>query len=124
MKTSKERKSKLMAYANEVIADTFRSGRIEDSFNGQMAAFSVSVALSGLKPTLAIYHGDSAAIVNKDKIVEMLAKMYAKDKNGKYSNTEDFYKMVCGINDEKQLRQDITEYAIALKLTLRTFQLV
>ena len=129
MTTTKERKSALMTLANEAISQhtkMCKGGKIDESYNGQIAAFSVSIALSGLKPTLAIYHSDkSASKVNKNAIVELLAYMYGKE-NGKKMNDDEFYKMVCQAEGQKEetLKNTIIEYGIALKLTVRTFELV
>lgn len=127
MATNKERKNQLVKWANEVIQDTpkvCKNGIIEnESFNGQIAAFSVSVALSGLKPAMAIYYSNTGnSSIDKPLIIEMLSKMYSKENAAK--NKEEFFKMVIGAVGEKEqtLRTKIIEYAIALKLAIRTFK--
>ena len=122
---TKKRKSELMLIANESIMEIL-GNEIKDSYNGQIAAFSVSVALSGLKPTMAIYFNESSnAEVDKRKIIDLLASMYSKDNHPKIKSN-DFYQNVikCVGKDEDKMRKLIIEYAIALKLTVRTFKLL
>lgn len=129
MATSKERKNQLIAWADETIKksriyDKKNGEIISESYNGQIAAFSVSVALSGLKPTMAVYFSDkSSSEVDKSKVVELLADMYNKDKKGNMP-PEEFYNKIIGLTpqEEPDARRVIIEYAIALKLAIRTFK--
>ena len=108
MAISKERKNQLMAWANEVIATSSicKDGVIvSESYNGQIAAFSVSVSLSGLKPAMALYYsGKGSSDVDKKKIIELLAAMYSKEK-GVVKNADAFFQEVIKSNDK-----DILEF--------------
>ena len=126
---TKQRKNDLICLANDVIADSpiLKNGTINKSYNGQIAAFSVSVAMSGLKPALALYmNGSSSSDVDKTKIVDLLAAMYGKE-HSENLNGKTFYDNVIKETDNKkieQYRKKIVEYAIALKLAVRTYKLV
>lgn len=131
MVTDKKRKNKLVKWANEAIiknTDVYKNGEIvSESYNGQIAAFSVSVALSGLKPTMALYFCDTEkSNFNKKVIIDLLAKMYSKDDKNKEESLsgKELFKKVIDANEEEELelRRAIIEYAIALKLTIRTFK--
>jgi hypothetical protein len=125
MAISKERKNQLMVWANEVIGSSSicQNGTIiSDSYNGQIAAFSVSVALSGLKPAMALYYsGKGSSDVDKKKIIELLAAMYSKE-NGR-TDADAFFRLVIAANGDAlaSLHKKIIEYGIALKLVIRTF---
>ena len=127
MATTKKHKSELMMWADESIRNStiFKNGEIiSDSYNGQIAAFSVSVALSGLKPAIALYYsGKGSSDVDKRKIIELLASMYSKHK-GEATNAEALFNKVinANANEEASLKRDIIEYGIALKLAVRTFK--
>ena len=127
MAISKERKNQLMVWANEVIGTSSicKDGVIvSDSYNGQIAAFSVSVSLSGLKPAMALYYsGKGSSDVDKKKIIELLAAMYSKEK-GFVKNADAFFQEVIKSNDKEmaELKKQILEYGIALKLAVRTFK--
>lgn len=127
MAISKERKNQLMVWANEVIgySSIYKDGVIvSDSYNGQIAAFSVSVALSGLKPALALYYsGKGSSEVDKKEIIKLLAAMYSKEKNIQ-TNADAFFQLVINANgnDLAVLQKIIIEYGIALKLAVRTFK--
>lgn len=127
MATTKERKNQLMVWANEVIGSSsiYRDGVIiSDSYNGQIAAFSVSVALSGLKPAVALYYsGKGSSDVDKKEIIKLLAAMYSKEKNAQ-TNADAFFNLVISANgnDLAVLQKKVIEYGIALKLAVRTFK--
>lgn len=126
MATNKERKNILVKMADEVIRSSSicKNGIIEsESFNGQIAAFSVAVAMSGLKPAMAIYYDrDNNSSIDKSMIIDLLANMYSKE--NPFLNKDDFFKEVIYAEGEKEqtLRNTIIEYAIALKLAIRTFK--
>ena len=128
MKTTKERKNQLMVWANEVIASSSICNRegviVSESYNGQIAAFSVSVALSGLKPAMALYFsGKGSSDVDKKEIVKLLAAMYSKE-TGSNKNADEFFQQVINANGNNlaDLKKKIIEYGIALKLAVRTFK--
>lgn len=128
MAISKERKNQLMVWADDVIRhsdiyDETEKEIISDSYNGQIAAFSVSVALSGLKPAMALYYsGKGSSDVDKKKIIELLAAMYSKENS--QTNTDAFFQQVIRANEDALagLQKKIIEYGIALKLAVRTFK--
>lgn len=128
MTISKERKNLLMVWADEVIRDSSIYNKtkeiiVSDSYNGQIAAFSVSVALSGLKPAMALYYsGKGSSDVDKKKIIELLAAMYSKEND--QTNTDTFFQLVIAANGDvlAGLQKRILEYGIALKLAVRTFK--
>ena len=126
MTTTKERKNQLMVWANEVIGSSSicKDGVIiSDSYNGQIAAFSVSVALSGLKPAVALYYsGKGSSDVDKKEIIKLLAAMYSKEKKIQ-TNADAFFQLVINANEDLAvLQKKIIEYGIALKLAVRTFK--
>lgn len=127
MATTKERKNQLMVWANEVIGSSSicKEGIIvSDSYNGQIAAFSVSVALSGLKPAMALYYsGKGSSDVDKKEIIKLLAAMYSKE-IGSQKSADQFFQQVIGASENELagLQKKIIEYGIALKLAVRTFK--
>ena len=127
MAISKERKNQLMVWANEVIGSSSicKEGIIvSDSYNGQIAAFSVSVALSGLKPAMALYYsGKGSSDVDKKEIIKLLAAMYSKE-IGSQKSADQFFQQVIGASENELagLQKKIIEYGIALKLAVRTFK--
>lgn len=127
MTITKKEKDQLMVWANDVIGTSAicnNGAIISDSYNGQIAAFSVSVALSGLKPAVALYYsGKGSSDVDKKEIIKLLAAMYNK-KHGTQKTADDFFKAVINANehDLPVLKQEIIEFGIALKFTVRTFK--
>ena len=117
-----------MRLANDAIKNNpsiYKNGKIvSESYNGQIAAFSVSVALSGIKPAVAIYYSEkSGSDVDKKVIIQLLATIYSMDK-GTQIDADAFYsKIIKATGDEEaNLKRNIIKYAIALKLAVRTFK--
>lgn len=127
MSITKERKNQLMVWANGVIGSSSicKDGVIiSDSYNGQIAAFSVSVALSGLKPAMALYYsGKGSSDVDKKEIIKLLAAMYDKEM-GVQKSADEFFQQVINARDNEisDLHKKIIEYGIALKFAVRTFK--
>ncbi len=129
MAISKERKNQLMVWADDVIRNSGIYNKekkeiVSDSYNGKIAAFSVSVALSGLKPAMALYYsGKGSSDVDKKEIVKLLAAMYSKE-IGSQKSADAFFQRVIGAsgNELAGLQKKIIEYGIALKLAVRTFK--
>ncbi len=116
----------------EVFEDEIKSGGIPNEYKGYIASFGASLIQSGLKPTLALFE--------KDK------EDYLKSKNKLDEKNESFrYKIILAIlktknifqshdsllryvieeeknKDEKILKKDIKEVAIAIHLAIRTFK--
>lgn len=134
--TKNERNNYLMQKANEVllankyIFDKKDELSIKESYNGQIAAFGVSVAMSGILPTLAIYYKEkSSTEVNRRDILEVLARMIKDDKekvSPTIDNAETLFRFAieCSDAERNSLTKELIECAIALKQVVRTYKLV
>lgn len=137
MKT-KKKNDELLALAARALRecpDTIvENGSIKASYNGQIAAFCVSVAMSGIKPTLAFYmsnsESQSSSIVDKRKIVSLLAWMIVKGGFGRpnesYQNAGKMFQSVVNSEEPRlaELRKTILDCAVALKQMVRTYNLI
>ena len=130
MKITKQRKNRLIRIADDAIRQSPIYGAdrriVSESYNGQIAAFSVAVALSGLKPEIAIYYsGKGSSDVDKKKIIELLADMHSMDKPDDPLDADGLFNRVIATTNEAELRalqKELVEYSIALKLVIRTFK--
>ena len=126
-----------LPHANRQKTILNNNGNIPDSYNGQIASFSVSVAMSGLCPTLASYYKDSnndTRAVNRKPILETIARMIHADEGvplnelRQISNAEQLFRKALewgnNPNLAKALRQEVIDCAIALKQVVRTYNLV
>lgn len=134
--TKNERNNYLMQKADEVLlANNYMFDKkdelsIKESYNGQIAAFGVSVAMSGILPTLAIYYKEkSSTEVNRRDILEVLARMIMDDKekvSPTIDNAENLFRFAieCSDAERNSLTKELIECAIALKQVVRTYKLV
>ncbi|MDR1631455.1 MAG: hypothetical protein LBR97_00965, partial [Dysgonamonadaceae bacterium] len=92
-----------------------------------VSAFGVTVALSGLRPALAMYYNESGDVKTRP-ILDVIAKIIVADK--KYTVLpEDTAKGLVkhALNadtDIDKLKPSVLEAAIALKQVIRTYELV
>jgi len=136
---TKERNNKLMGLADEAICQTkvlLKEGSntdIQISYNGQISALSVSIAMSGLRPALAIYFQDGVkdkskvrTKVNRCAILEVVADMIRRDgfAYGQITDAKSLfaYSLKNDI-DLKELQREVIDCAIALKQVVRTYNL-
>ena len=133
---TKKRNDQLISLAframNEV--DIFTEGNsINSSYNGQIAAFCVSLAMSGLKPTIAFYSNtSSSASVDRSKIISIIGWMVSNDPAFVVEQGENFIELdeikstIFNASDERlpALRKEILDCSIALKQVVRTYNLI
>lgn len=133
------RNNYLMKLADEALNDggvtIFRpDGGIPDSYNGQIAALGVSIAMNGLCPALASYYTDSdTRAVNRRPVLEIIARMIDADRE----TNEVFQQIVDArsllrkavslsnhVEAVRILQQEVIDCSIALKQVVRTYNLV
>lgn len=131
MKTDKKRNNELIMIADQVLNET-RILHIDDnnddnyinpSYNGQIAALGVMIAMIGLKPALCIYYQDNErANVSKKNIISVLAEMISRDRYGQsFANAEELYIHIIRESDTTRIKKEILECLTALKQVVRTY---
>jgi len=93
-------------------------------YNSYIASFSTSVAMNGLVATIALYEDMNKVKENKTKGDKSFIPQIILDvlKSYKQINENSLLKYVLK-NDEKKLKREILDIAIAFKLAIRTFEL-
>lgn len=153
MTTDKKRKDNLIAWADKALHDQEADSHlpqgtgkmlngidINESYNGAVAALGVSVAIGGLRPTLAIYYQDKQEKENRPKanrrtVLDVIARMITMDvQSGQQipdwdcatGNNGYAYKLFSLVltNDDDIIKQEIIDCSIALKHIVRTYNLV
>lgn len=131
----KVRNEKLIQFAQDALISNdaiwmIKNQSILDAYNGPIAALSVSVAISGLRPALVIYYQEKSSRTRKaDKrtILDLIAKMITLDDEYDYrfNNSNEFLRHALEERtDLKCLKKEVIECAIALKQVVRTYNLV
>lgn len=100
---------------------------IPASYNGQIAALGVTIALNGLLPALAIYYQTPGKTTkcDKRKILELIASML--DQPQKFESAKELLSFA--ITPEKGeylkgLQRDMIACSVALKQVVRTYELI
>lgn len=126
---NKARNNELIRLADKKLKNSnmLKDGSIAKTYDGKTAALSVSVAMSGLLPTLAIYYQDfdekNPKAPCRRHVLNVVATMMSKPRN--FSDAKDLFSYaIDNKNDEMILKKEIIDCAIALKQVVRTYNLV
>ena len=104
--------------AMKVLDETYTNGVIPSAYNGYISSFGASVMQSGLKPTLALFENkNSATKENKEYLTKIILKVLDKK-----TNETSLLRYVLNGN-EALLKDKIMDISIAIKLSIRTFEL-
>ncbi|UCN01256.1 type III-B CRISPR module-associated protein Cmr5 [Sulfurimonas sp. SWIR-19] len=113
---SKKNIESFIAKAITILQSEFKNGEIPSAYNGYISSFGASVIQSGLKATIALFENKNASTKeDKNYLLKLIAKVLEiKEKNLMTYVLE---------NDNNITKQQILDAAVALKLSIRTFQL-
>jgi len=118
---SRKNIEKYIPKAIEILDKTFTDGVIPLAYNGYISSFGASVLQSGLLPTLALFEStNSSSKENKEK-KEYLTYIIFQILTGR---DDDISLLRYVINNNQEiLKPQIMDIAIAIKLSIRTFEL-
>ena len=129
---NKKKNEDLMRKAEEALKDDRvkilekkdDSYEIKDSYNGQTASLGVTIAMSGLRPALAIYQQETDGC-NRLKILNAIAVMLdIVPTNNNTPGKELFDQALkCDTTELKKLKKEVIDCSIALKQVIRTYKL-
>lgn len=116
---SKKRIDSYIPEAIRVLDEEFSDGKIPSAYNGYISSFGASIIQSGLKPTLALFENKNASTKeNKEFLTKIILKVLDKNYKG-----NSLLKYVLEKGNEAILKDKITDISIAIKLSIRTFEL-
>ena len=119
---SRKNIEKYIPQAIKVLNAKFSDGKVPSSYNGYISSFGASIMQSGLSPTLALFENKYAS-TKEDKSVLIELILSILDEKSQESSLL-LYTLQKGKAKEKQLKQQIMDIAVAIKLSIRTFELV
>ena len=129
---NKKKNEELMQKAEKALQDTkvkileSNKREIKDSYNGQTAALGITIAMSGLRPALAIYQQERDGC-NRLEILNAIAVMLGgiNPTNNRKLGEELFQRVLnCSDAELKQYKKEIIDCSIALKQVIRTYNLI
>ena len=128
---NKKKNEELMRKANDALHNPLvmivkpNGVDIKDSYNGQTAALGVTIAMSGLRPALAIYQKETEGC-KRLEILNAIAVMMNIVSTENEKPGETLFRTVLGCNDAelKRYKTDVINCSIALKQVIRTYNLV
>ncbi len=92
------------------------NGKVSSTYNGYIAAFGGSMVQPGLYATVVSYYADT----KKSKIADLIFEIF-KIENSTFVGQTQFLEFIEANRHNRQVRNNIAQSVIALKLVLRTF---
>ena len=138
MKIDKQKTNILVKIADEVVAadkDLCIGGKVNSSYNGQISALGVMIAMVGLNPALCLYNQEGSTNVPRRNILSALARIIASDREfrnelknrftdiGDNFNRDELYKRVIHSegDESRMFKTEILNCIVALKQVVRTY---
>jgi CRISPR-associated protein Cmr5 len=115
---SKQKIESYIPAVMEVLKEKFPKGEAPKEFNGYISSFGASIIQSGLKATVALFENQQA---NTEADRSCLTKIILEVLGGNEKNLLDH--ILNNSNKEDILKEEIVSIAVAIKLSLRTFEL-
>jgi len=98
---------------------------IPNAYNGYIAALGGTMVQMGLLPTVMVYHNHNKGNTQRKHITDALFALYKIGKDGIAENN--FFDYLTNNWDENMMktwRKEIMQIAIALKMGIRSFELI
>lgn len=120
------------------VSKILNNGNVEEAYNGSIASLGVSIAMSDLRPALAIYYQDKPKSATRPKanrrsVLDVIGRIITKDavvlgkpnwdfsEGGLYAKNLFRYAIS---NEDEQLKTEVIDCAVALKQIVRTYNFV
>lgn len=117
---SKKNIERYIPKALEVLDESFKEGSIPSAYNGYISSFGASIMQSGLLPTLALFENTNASTEENKEYLSYLILRILTNRDDDIS----LLRYVIDQNNEMFLKRKILDISIAIKLSIRTFNLV
>lgn len=103
----------------EVLGRAFPEGVISSSYNGYISSFGASIVQSGLLPTLALFENtDASTKENKEYLSYLIVQVLTNS-----DEDRSLLHYALSKKNDKMIKQNILDIAVAIKLCIRTFKL-
>ena len=108
---------------SEQIADIDRN--VPSQYNGYISSLGASIIQSGLLPTIAFFSStESRSEEDRNKIIKAVFKIIIQSGNANAIIPSDFLDYTNNHENKKLLLEQILDAATALKLAIRTFNII
>jgi len=114
-------KAKIEKYIPEVMVvlnNKFSDGVAPKEFNGYISSFGASIIQSGLKATVALFENQNAnSVQDRSCLTKIILEVLGADEENLLTH------ILNNQDNEELLKEKIISIAVAIKLSLRTFEL-
>ncbi len=120
--------AKLIPAAIKAVQQLKEGDTIPSEYNGYIASMGASIVQMGLLPTIAVFSDrDAATLKNKGKLLKVILDVLKDDSTMKPLLKGTLFETALALHNEPdkmlQLRNAITNASIAIKLSMRTYEM-
>lgn len=120
--------AKLIPAAIQAVQQLKEGDYIPSEYNGYIASMGASIIQMGLLPTIAVFSDrDSGSLKNKGKLLKVILDVLKNDINIRLFLKDSLFETALALHNEPeqmlQLRNAITNASIAIKLSMRTYEM-
>lgn len=125
---NKRKIEELIPYAIDIIQEVLvNDGKVEKEYKGYISSFGASIIQAGLLPTIAFFEKtSSSAKADRKKLTKAILKliyiMKGKKEENQNNETTLLDYALNNIKKDLNLKEDIINATVALKLALNTFE--
>lgn len=97
-------------------------GKIKKAFRGQVATFGAAVSMGSILSAVAFFSNDGSASVERSQLLSVIYNVLADDGIIDRSSCSDLF--AYARSGKRDVKENITNAAIAVKLAMNLFELV
>lgn len=125
MMMSKSRINRYLPIAYEAVknSELIKDNKLQGNYQAQIASFGAAVSMGSLLSAIAFFSDKGSSDVKRQELMKLICYIIKKDKNSEkeYQEIKKYDLFEC-VQNNKIVKQEVLDAAIAIKLTLNLFE--
>lgn len=106
-----------------VKTDEKEKSYIEKAFRGQISSFGAAVEMGSLLSAVAFFSSQGSSPTDRTKLMEAIYLLLTEKKKKDIKENETLLRYVAQKSNDKQLKSDVINAAVAIKLAMNAYEL-
>ena len=122
MMMSKSRINRYLPIAYEAVknSELIKDNKLQGNYQAQIASFGAAVSMGSLLSAIAFFSDKGSSDVKRQELMKLICYIIKKDKK-EYQEIKKYDLFEC-VQNNKIVKQEVLDAAIAIKLTLNLFE--
>ena len=118
---SKSRINRYLPIAYEAVknSELIKDNKLQGNYQAQIASFGAAVSMGSLLSAIAFFSDNGSSNVKRQELMKLICYIIKKDK--KYQKIKKYSLFEC-VQNNKIVKQEVLDAAIAIKLALNLFE--